>query len=89
MNLIVFETDLLEREYVLSNKIPNHINTGSVERGAGSISATLDGNGVYETVLFLQHNYFEGDYTRFVDRLDTFIKDLRGYRLINESTKMI
>jgi hypothetical protein len=89
MNLIVFETDELEKDFVLNNDIPQHTDTASVQCGVGSIIKSLKDDEVYETVLFIRHNYWLGDYTGFVFCLNRFIRELYKQDMINDSTKLI
>jgi hypothetical protein len=89
MNLIVFETDDLERNYVNSHDIPDNINTGSIQRGAGSVNCTLKNNASYELVVFVKYNYFLHHFVEYSNSLNKFIKDLKHYNMINESTKLI
>lgn len=89
MRLLVFETDQLEKEYVLNNNLKDKVNTGSLQRGAGSIACTLKNGEVYDTVLFIKNNYFNGDYAEHVNKLYWFTIELKRYKLINEDTNLI
>lgn len=91
MNLIVFETNQLESEYALKNDCiwNEEVDLGSIARGAGSVSCTLKKGEVYETVLFIKHDYFEGKYDDFAVKLNQFIKDLHKYKMIDGTTKLI
>lgn len=86
--LIVFESDKDEKDYVLNNKVNDHVHTGSVIRGAGSIPLKRKGV-VFNTVMFVKKDYCDGRYYDFALYLDRFIRDLIYFKLVDEDTKFI
>lgn len=92
--LIVFETNKDETEFNLNSQgVPKSIYTGSVERGAGSISLKINTKGnnfpVFDLVTFIKKDYFDGDYIEYTFRLEMFLKELSSYKLVDSGTVFI
>ncbi|MFS0657510.1 hypothetical protein AB1L07_02630 [Niallia alba] len=86
--LMVFETDLDEKGFVLNNKIHENTHTASVQRGAGSIPLK-DKNIVFDTVIFIKTSFYNGNYGDYAYDLDKFINDLFSYDVVDIQTTFI
>ncbi|MGZ9868266.1 hypothetical protein ACU3L3_07570 [Priestia endophytica] len=86
--LIVFPTYEAEHEFLLSpvGRVGDAA-TGSLHKGAGSIDTR--GKKSFDLITFVHGDYWNGDYFKYMDAVEKFIKDLRLYNLTNDGTKFI